>query len=60
MGTATPTTTRDILGLALLPSLSEKPSDRARAVDAVRAPCLPRLAPTRKAAGISLTLDTGA
>ena len=45
MGTAT-TTTRDILGLALLAALSEKPSGRAEAVDAVRAICLPWLTPT--------------
>ena len=48
MGTATPTTTRDILGLALLASLCEQPSDRAQAVDAVRALCLPWLTPTRE------------
>ena len=48
MGTATPTTTRDILGLALLAALSEKPSGRAEAVNAVRGLCLPWLTPTRE------------
>ena len=48
MGAATPPTTRDILGLALLASLSEKSSDRAEAVDSVLAICLPWLTPTRE------------
>ena len=47
MAAVTPTTTRDILGLALLAALSERPSDRTEAVDAVRALCLPWLTPTR-------------
>ena len=48
METATSTTTREILGLALLAVLGEKPSSRAEAVDAVRELCLPRLTPTRE------------
>ena len=48
METATATTTRDILGLALLATLSEKPSSRTAAVDAVRELCLPWLTPTRE------------
>ena len=48
MGNAAPTTTRDILGLALLAVLSEKPLGGTEAVDAVRALCLPWLTPTRE------------
>ena len=47
MDTATSTTTRDILGLALLAALTGKPSSRSEAVDAVRGLCLPWLTPTR-------------
>ena len=42
------TTTRDILGLALLAVLSERSSTRTEAVHAVRALCLPWLIPTRE------------
>ena len=49
MEIAASTTTRDILGLALLAALSERPSTRTEAVDAVRALCLPWLTPTREA-----------
>ena len=42
------TTTRDILGLALLAALSERSSTRTEAVAAVRALCLPWLTPTRE------------
>ena len=48
MESATSTTTRDILGLALLAALCETPSSRTAAVDAVRALCLPWLTPTRE------------
>ena len=48
MGIASSTTTRDILGLALLAALSERSSARTEAVDAVRALCLPWLTPTRE------------
>ena len=47
MEIAASTTTRDILGLALLAALSERSSTRTEAVDAVRALCLPWLTPTR-------------
>jgi len=48
METAVSTTTRDILGLALLAVLSARPSGRSEAVDAVRGVCLPWLTPTRE------------
>lgn len=48
MEITTSTTTRDILGLASLATLSERPSSRSEAVDAVRALCLPWLMPTRE------------
>ena len=48
MESATSTTTRDILGLALLAALFEKPASRAAAVDAARGLCLPWLTPTRE------------
>lgn len=48
MEIAASTTTRDILGLALLAALSERSSTRTEAVDAVRAICLPWLTPTRE------------
>ena len=48
MDTAASTTTRDILGLALLAVLSARPSSRSEAVDAVRGLCLPWLTPTRE------------
>ena len=48
MEIAASTTTRDILGLALLAALSERSSTRTEAVDAVRALCLPWLTPTRE------------
>ena len=41
------TTTRDILGLAVLAVLHEKPSSRAETVDTVRALCMPWLTPSR-------------
>ena len=41
-------TTRDILGLALLAVFSERPSSRSEAVDAVRGLCFPWLTPTRE------------
>lgn len=47
MAAATSTTTRDILGLALLAALSERPLNWTGAVDAVRRLCLPWLTPTR-------------
>ena len=47
MDTAASTTTRDILGLALLAVLSARPSSRSEAVDAVRGLCLPWLTPIR-------------
>ena len=47
MKTAPPTTTRDILGLALLATLSARPSPRTEATEAVRVLCLPWLTPTR-------------
>ena len=46
METTASTTTRDILGLALLAVLSERPSRRSEAVEAVRGVCLPWLTPT--------------
>ena len=48
MEIAASTTTREILGLALLAALSERPSTRTEAVDSVRALCLPWLTPTRE------------
>ena len=48
METAASTTTRDILGLALLAVLSARPSSRTEAVEAVRGLCLPWLTPTRE------------
>ena len=51
MKTAASTTTRDILGLALLAALSARPSNRSEAVDAVRGLCLPWLTPTREVVG---------
>ena len=48
MDTGTATTTRDILGLAVLAVLFEKPSSCIVAVDAVRTLCLPWLTPTRE------------
>ena len=48
MDIAAATTTGDILGLALLATLSEKPSSRIEVVDAARALCLPWLTPTRE------------
>ena len=47
----TPTTTRDILDLALLAALSERPRSRAVAVETVRALCLPWLTLTREVVG---------
>lgn len=46
MEIAASTTTHDIIGLALLAAVSERPSTRTEAVDAVRALCLPWLTPT--------------
>ena len=48
METTVSTTTREILGLALLAALSARPSSRSEAVDAVRRLCLPWLTPTRE------------
>ena len=48
METAASTTTRDILGLALLAVLSDRALSRTEAVDAVRGLCLPWLTPTRE------------
>ena len=48
METVASTTTRDILGLALLAVFSARPSSRSEAVDAVRGLCLPWLTPTRE------------
>ena len=48
MESFTPTTTRDILGLALLSTLSGQPLSRTAAVETVRALCLPWLTPTRE------------
>ena len=51
MEIATSTTTRDILGLALLAALSERSSTRTEAVDAVRALWLPWLTPSADGLG---------
>ena len=48
MDTSTSTTTREILGLALLAALCENPSRQTEAVDLVRGLCLPWLTPTRE------------
>lgn len=48
MEAVTPTTTHDILGLALLSALSGQPLSRTAAVETVRALCLPWLTPTRE------------
>ena len=48
METTASTTTRDILGLALLAVLSVRPSGRSEVVEAVRGVCLPWLTPTRE------------
>ena len=52
MESATATTTRDILGLALLAALFEKATSRSAAVDAVRGLCLPWLTPTREVVAV--------
>ena len=51
MDAFTPMTTRDVLGLALLAALSERPRSRAAAVETVRALCLPWLTLIREAVG---------
>ena len=55
MKSVTPTTTRDILGLAVLAVLIESPSRRAGVVDAVRRLCLPWLTPTREVVTVLLS-----
>lgn len=49
MDAFTPMTTHDVLGLALLAALSERPRSRAAAVETVRALCLPWLTLIREA-----------
>ena len=51
MAAAAPTTMRDVLGLALLCALCERPRSPAEAVEAVRRLCLPWLTPTREVVG---------
>lgn len=55
MESATSTTTRDILGLAVLAVLFERPSSQSEAVDAVRGLCLPWLTPTREVVAVLLS-----
>ena len=47
MNTGAATTTRDVLGLAVLSVMVEKPSSCIEAVETVRTLCLPWLTPTR-------------
>lgn len=49
------TTTHDILGLAVLAVLFERPSIRSEAVDATRGLCLPWFAPTREVVAVILS-----
>ena len=51
MDAFTPMTTHDVLGLALLAALSERPRSRAAAVETVRTLCLPWLTLIREAVG---------
>lgn len=55
MESVTSTTTRDILGLAVLAVLFERPSNRSEAVDAARGLCLPWLTPTREVVAVLLS-----
>ena len=58
MESVTTTTTRDILGLAVLAVLFERPSIRSEAVDSVRGLCLPWLTPTREVVAVLPPLST--